>query len=75
MQHQVPAEIPVCHTAVHSFTELEAWCYYNRCLFFIQTPCGPIYLTHFKKEIYDVPMKFACKLVHGGPVRFCHRPL
>ena len=26
-------------------------------------------------EIYDVPMKFAHKLIHGGPVHLCHRPL
>ena len=26
-------------------------------------------------KIYDVPMKFASKLIHGGPVHLCHRPL
>ena len=26
-------------------------------------------------QIYDVPMKFASKLIHVGPVHFCHRPL
>ncbi len=29
----------------------------------------------FIREIYYVPMKFASKLIHGGPVHFCHRPL
>ncbi len=26
-------------------------------------------------KIYDVPMKFANKLIHGGPVHHCHEPL
>ena len=26
-------------------------------------------------QIYDVPMKFAHKLIHGGPVHLCHSPL
>ncbi len=25
-------------------------------------------------EIYDVPMKFASKLIHGGPVHPCNEP-
>ena len=26
-------------------------------------------------KIYDVPMTFASKLIHGGPVHHCHEPL
>ncbi len=26
-------------------------------------------------KIYDVPMKFACKLIHGGPVHPCCQPV
>ncbi len=29
----------------------------------------------FKVKIYDVSMKFACKLIHGGPVHLCFRPV
>ena len=25
--------------------------------------------------VYDVPMKFARKLIHGGPVHFCYEPM
>ncbi len=27
------------------------------------------------EKIYDVPMKFACKLIHGGPVHLWNRPV
>ncbi len=26
-------------------------------------------------KIYDIPMKFACKLIHGGPVRLWNIPV
>ncbi len=26
-------------------------------------------------QIYNVPLKFASKLIHGGPLHFCHRLL
>ncbi len=29
----------------------------------------------FQWEIYDVTMKFAHKLIHGGPVHPCYEPL
>ena len=29
----------------------------------------------FNTQIYDVPMKFASKLSHGGPVHFCYSPV
>ena len=29
----------------------------------------------FQIYIYDIPMKFAHKLIHGGPVHHCHEPV
>ncbi len=47
----------------------------NSTVSIVHAPDSFMYIQQNLLKIYDVPMKFECKLIHGGPVHLCYRPV